>query len=185
MFKLGKDIISIIMKMKTEMEYIDEEHKKLLNIANDMKIHHILSSYTISNQQIVSSSEIKKERDVGYIPFCYRDLAMKWIDYIINNNNNIHSICINIKPFANDYTTQDLHRMIDSFYGMKAIKFIYLDGFDDVCKRENTFEEIRDALDIFLIKNTVYLRFYMDEDDFVNYHFYRLRDITYMDEYWD
>ena len=125
MIHLGKDIISIIMKMKKEMEYIDQEHKKLLQIANDTTIHHILSSYTILNREIVLSSEIKKEKDVGYIPFCHSHLAMKWIEYI-TTNNNYSSICINIKPFSDHYTTDDLHQMINSFYHMKAMKYIYL-----------------------------------------------------------
>lgn len=184
MLHLGKDIISIIMKMKKEMEYIDQEHKKLLVIANDTTIHHILSSYTILNREIVLSSEIKKEKDVGYIPFFNRHLAMKWVEYI-STNNNYSSICINIKPVANNYTTDDLHQMISSFYHMKAMKYIYLDGFDDVCLRENTFEEIRDTLETFLNQNEVSLRFYMEEDDFLRYHFDNLRDITFMDEFWD
>ena len=185
MFKLGKDIISIIMKMKTEMEYIDQEHKKLLRIANDTSIRHILSSYTIVNREFILSSEVKKEKDVGYIPFCQRHLAMKWIDYVSNSNNNYSSICINIKPIANCYTTDDLHRMINSFYHMKQLKFIYLDGFDDVCQREKTFEEIRDVLETFLNQNEVSIRFYMDEDDFITYKFDNLRDMTFMDEFWD
>ena len=185
MFKLGKDIISIIMKMKKEMEYIEQQHTKLLQIANDKTINHILPSYSIINREIVLSLEIKKEKDVGYIPFCKRHLAMKWIEYI-STNNNYSSICINIKPIANDYTTEDLHKMINSFYHMKSLKYIYLDGFDDVCLRENTFEEIRDTLETFLNhQNEVSLRFYMEEDDFLRYHFDNLRDITFMDEFWD
>jgi len=185
MLKLGKDIISIIMKMKKEMEYIEQEQQKLLHIANDTTIHHILSSYTIFNREIVLSPEVKIEKDVGYIPFCHRHLAMKWIDYISNSNNHYSSICINIKPVSNDYTTQDLHRMIHSFYQMKALKFIYLDGFDDVCQRENTFEEIREALGTFLDRNDVRIRFYMEEDEFVRHHFETLRNLTFMDEFWD
>lgn len=185
MLHLGKDIISIIMKMKKEMEYIDQEHKKLLQIANDTRIHHILSSYTIINREIVLSSEIKKEKDVGYIPFYYHHLAMKWIDYVSHSNNNYSSICINIKPVSDHYTTQDLKKIINSFYHMKAMRFIYLDGFDDVCQRENTFEEIRDALEIFLNQNEVSIRFYMEEDKFIQYNFDKLRDITIMDEFWD
>lgn len=183
MINLGKDIISIIMKMKKEMEYIEQEHKKLLHIANDTTIHHILSSYTILNREIILSPDIKKEKDVGYIPFCHRHLAMKWIEYI--STNNYSTICINIKPVSDDYTTQDLQKMIQSFYNMKELKYIYLDGFDDVCQRENTFEEIRDALDTFLNQNQVSLRFYMDEENFIQYNFDKLRDITFMDEFWD
>ena len=68
---------------------------------------------------------------------------------------------------------------------MKEMRFIYLDGFDDVCQRENTFEEIRDALETFLNQNEVSLRFYMEEDKFIQYNFDKLRDITFMDEFWD
>ena len=184
MFKLGKDIISIIMKMKKEMEYIEQEHTKLLQIANDKTIHHILPSYSIINREIVLSLEIKKEKDVGYIPFCYHHLAMKWFEYA-NHNNHYESICINIKPVSDEYTTKDLHKMINSFYDMKSLKYIYLDGFDDVCQRENTFEEIRDVLDTFLNKNQVVIRFYMEEENFITYNFNKLRDITFMDEFWD
>ena len=91
---------------------------------------------------------------------------------------------INIRPYANEYTTNDLHIMINACLRIPLTR-IYLDGFDEVCKRENTFDIIRDFLEEFLEKKNCMLRIYMDEEEFLLYHFDRLRNTTYMDEHWD
>ena len=168
------DILAIIIKMKNEMEYIEQKEIQLLKILSDPTIKYIFTSNTIS-----TVSNIKY---LAYIPFCHRHLAIKCLKNI--DNNNIENMYINIRPYANEYTTNDLHIMINACLRIPLTR-IYLDGFDEVCKRENTFDIIRDFLEEFLEKKNCMLRIYMDEEEFLLYHFDRLRNTTYMDEHWD
>jgi hypothetical protein len=165
--------------MKEEMEWVEKQERQLLSIVQDNDIRIIHISNTSNDENITIPW-----KGIATIP---THLTMKWVEFMnMNRDNRIDTIHINIRPISSSYHTSDLLRMIETFGTLPSLRNLFLDGWDEVCEREQTFEQVRESLLEFLEdKNNFFLRFYMDIDTYRSTHFDRLNAITIIDNDWD
>jgi hypothetical protein len=195
--RISKDITSIILKMKEEMEELELKSNQIWDIVHNPHIQNIHTSQELGYDPycichtIVPSDNIQDGlmKGVMNIPFSNRFLSMKWAKYNIDyGSSNVKSVYIDIVP--TQYKTEDLLYFIQSFYHMPFLASLYLSGWDRVCIRDETFVTVRNELIKFLSSKTNFsVRFYMDKELFVQHHFDMLErngiSISLCDNDWD
>ena len=195
--RISKDITSIILKMKEEIEELESKSNQIWDIAHNPHIQNIHTSQELGYDPycmchtIVPSDKIQDGlmKGVMNIPFSNRFLSMKWAKYNIDyGSSNVKSVYIDIVP--TQYKTEDLLYFIQSFYHMPFLASLYLSGWDRVCIRDESFDIVRNDLEKFLSKKTNFsVRFYMAKELFDQHHFDKLErsgiSISLCDNDWD
>jgi hypothetical protein len=126
------------------------------------------------NQMVLTGDQIKHYANLSFIPFSQPKLSREWANMICEEDETvIEYVHLDIHNTIPAYTKEDLLLFIKAFHAMPKLYALVLDGWEEVCKRENCFERIRDELlDLIESRPTrFHLTFYMDKKNCKRYHF--------------
>jgi len=175
-----------------EYKIWDAVHNPLIKIVHSSSIFISLADH---GKEMIPFDEVQEGfmRHIINIPFSNRMLGLKWAEYVIASTGsmNVTSICMNLRSSTVhlSYTVNDLLFFIKAFSVIPFLDSLFLEGWDDVCERENSFPLIESALYDFLkTKEKFFIRFYNNKNN--KHHFTLLStlknvELSFCDEDWD
>jgi hypothetical protein len=190
-------------RMTQEYKIWDAIHNPLIKIVHSSAIFISVADHGKDDhgKEMIAFDEVQEGfmRHIINIPFSNRYLALKWAEYVIASTDSIlvTSICMNLRSsnhtVDSSYTVNDLLFFIKAFSVMPFLESLFLEGWDDVCERENSFPIIESALYDFLkTKEKFFIRFYTNYNNNNNNknHFRLLStlknvQLSFCDEDWD
>jgi hypothetical protein len=155
------EIYKYILKMKYEIDHIEEEEKNILEIVKDIQLFKKCKGFIVNISNLQKRLNIKYNhwQDIDLRPY----LLIKWAEYSRQYIcPYIEWICINLKEY--DFYTKDLVYIIDTFNYFPSLNSITLYGWDTIHKNVDHFLELYNSFERFFNRNDKKLKitFFMD-----------------------